>query len=161
MKIKIAEVDYSNPAQTRDLVQLLNEYASEPMGGGEPIDSKKHAAIVNGLASFPTAFSLIGYVDGAPAALANCFFGFSTFAAQKLVNIHDLMVSKEFRRTGLSQNLLEKIEEIARLNQCCKLTLEVLANNEIAKGSYRKYGFEGYELDPTAGEAVFWQKKLQ
>ncbi|WP_267313813.1 hypothetical protein [Limnobaculum xujianqingii] len=32
--------------------------------------------------------------------------------------------------------------------------------NEIAKGSYRKFGFSGYELDPQMGKAVFWQKKL-
>ena len=160
MKIEIAKVDYKDPGQAGELVELLNEYASEPMGGGTPIDKEKQRDIIEGLGSFPTAFSLLLYVDGIPAALANCFFGYSTFAAQKLINIHDLMVSQKFRGQGLSQRLLEKIEEIARQNHCCKLTLEVLANNEIAKRSYKKYGFEGYELNPTTGEAIFWQKKL-
>lgn len=160
MKFEIVEVDYSNPSHSQHLIQMLNEYASEPMGGGEPIAEQKHPQIISGLGEFPTAFSLLVYQQGTPAALANCFFGFSTFAGKKIVNIHDLMVSRPFRGHGLSQLLLQAIEEKARDNDCCKLTLEVLAENQIAKNSYRKFGFESYELDPTAGEAVFWQKKL-
>jgi len=56
--------------------------------------------------------------------------------------------------------LLEKVEEVACSKGCCKITLEVLSNNEIAKCAYSKFGFAGYELDPEAGSALFWQKKL-
>lgn len=56
--------------------------------------------------------------------------------------------------------MLEKVEEIARSKDCCKVTLEVLSNNEVAKSAYRKFGFSGYELDPEAGFALFWQKSL-
>lgn len=160
MSIEVVEVDYGNETHGQHLFQLLNEYAGDPMGGGEPIAEEKQPEIVRGLADFPTSFSLLVYVDGQPAALTNCFFGFSTFAASKLINIHDLMVSKDFRGQGLSQLLLESVEKKAKANGCCKLTLEVLSNNEVAKNSYKKYGFEGYELDPSAGEAIFWQKKL-
>ena len=160
MNTRITEVDYTNPEHGEHLFLLLNEYAMEPMGGGQPIADEKRSSILQGLKEFPTAFSLITYVDDQPAALANCFYGFSTFAAQKLINIHDLMVSLPFRGKGLSQLLLDKIEEIARATHCCKITLEVLSNNEVAKNSYKKFGFEGYELDPDAGEAIFWQKKL-
>lgn len=160
MNLEVIDVDYSNPTHGQHLFQLLNEYASEPMGGGTPIDSDKQPGILAGLADFPTAFSLLVYADGVPAALANCFFGFSTFAASRLINIHDLMVSKNFRGHGLSQLLLEKIEDKAKKTGCCKITLEVLSNNEVAKNSYLKFGFAGYELDPSAGEAIFWQKKL-
>lgn len=160
MAIKISEVNYSNPNDAQHLIHLLNEYASEPMGGGSPLSEATKGTLATGLQAFPTAFSYLVYVDEQPAAMANCFFGFSTFAAKKLINIHDLMVSKLFRGMGLSQLLLEKIEQKARDNDCCKITLEVLDNNEIAKNSYRKFGFEGYELDPSAGEAIFWQKKL-
>lgn len=160
MTPELIEVDYSNPQQTGDLLQLLNEYASEPMGGGEPIATERHSSIIAGLREFPTAFSFLVYVDRTPAAMTNCFFGFSTFAGKRLINIHDLMVSKEFRGQGLSHFLLQEIEAKARANDCCKITLEVLSNNEIAKNSYRKFGFDGYELDPSAGEAIFWQKKL-
>ena len=160
MQIDLVEVDYRNTRQTDDLFNLLNEYAAEPMGGGASLDEDSKETILAGLRSFPTSFSLLIYADGKPAALANCFFGFSTFAARKLVNIHDLMVSRPFRGKGMSQMLLDRIEKIAIENNCCKMTLEVLSNNHVAQNSYRKFGFAGYELDPTAGEALFWQKKL-
>ncbi|MBU3004799.1 GNAT family N-acetyltransferase [Paraglaciecola arctica] len=61
---------------------------------------------------------------------------------------------------GLSQKLLEKVESIANNLGCCKITLEVLSNNNVAKSAYEKFGFSHYELDPNAGGAVFWQKAL-
>ena len=160
MDFGIERVDYSNQTQTSHLIQLLNEYACDSMGGGKPIPTDLNEKLVNGLHDFPTAFSLLVYSEKRPVALANCFYGFSTFAAKKLINIHDLMVSKDFRGKGLSTLLLSEIERIARENDCVKITLEVLSNNEIAKNSYKKFGFEGYELDPESGQAIFWQKKL-
>jgi ribosomal protein S18 acetylase RimI-like enzyme len=67
---------------------------------------------------------------------------------------------KEYRGKGLSHEMLEKVEEIAIEKGCCKLTLEVLSNNEIAKSSYKKFGFSSYELDPETGQALFWEKLL-
>uniref|UniRef100_UPI0035583619 GNAT family N-acetyltransferase n=2 Tax=Pseudomonadota TaxID=1224 RepID=UPI0035583619 len=59
-----------------------------------------------------------------------------------------------------SQKMLAKVEEIARQRGCCKLTLEVLEGNEVAKAAYQKQGFDGYQLDPQMGRAMFWQKVL-
>jgi hypothetical protein len=39
-------------------------------------------------------------------------------------------------------------------------SLEVFEGNETAKNSYQKFGFDGYELDPKVGKALFWQKAL-
>jgi ribosomal protein S18 acetylase RimI-like enzyme len=69
-------------------------------------------------------------------------------------------VLENYRGKGLSHLILEKVEEIARAKDCCKITLEVLSNNAIAKSAYLKFGFAGYELDPKAGSALFWQKTL-
>jgi hypothetical protein len=30
----------------------------------------------------------------------------------------------------------------------------------VAKASYRAFGFDDYTLDPSAGHALFWQKRL-
>jgi len=78
-----------------------------------------------------------------------------------LINIHDVIVLNEYRGNGVSQNMLNKVEEIANSKGCCKITLEVLNNNEIAKSTYSKFGFSAYELNPKAGFALFWQKKLK
>jgi ribosomal protein S18 acetylase RimI-like enzyme len=70
------------------------------------------------------------------------------------------MVSDKFRGHSISQKMLEKVEGIAKQKGCCKITLEVLSGNQVAKNAYLKFGFDGYELDPSAGNALFWQKKL-
>ncbi|MBP9642449.1 GNAT family N-acetyltransferase [Budvicia aquatica] len=160
MSINIIMVDYTNAAQGEDLVGLLNGYALDPMGGGEALKPQVKSNLVSELAKLPHAFSVMAYVDGKPAGLINCFFGFSTFACQPLVNIHDVAVSAEYRGLGLSQKMLDKVEQFAKQKGCCKITLEVLEGNDIAKASYRKFGFAGYELDPAMGGAMFWQKKI-
>lgn len=160
MNIEIVEADYHNAQHKKDIPYLLNSYACDPMGGGKPLSDDVMNNLADSLANVSSAFSVIAYVDGKPAGLANCFEGFSTFACKPLVNIHDICVIKEFRGLGLSQKLLVKIQEIAEQRGCCKITLEVLSNNEVAKSAYLKFGFAGYELDPSTGSAVFWQKTL-
>lgn len=160
MKIEVVKADYSNHQHKKDIPFLLNQYAMDPMGGGAPLSGDVYTNLVASLARLPHAFSLIVYVNDRPAGLANCFEAFSTFACKPLINIHDLCVSPEFRGLGLSQKMLAKVEEIAAAKGCCKITLEVLGNNEVAKSAYRKFGFAGYQLDPDAGQAQFWQKPL-
>ena len=76
------------------------------------------------------------------------------------MNVHDLVVAPEYRGRGISKKLLAKAEEIARELGCCKLTLEVLEGNKVAQAAYRAYGFDGYELNPETGKALFWQKSI-
>ena len=90
----------------------------------------------------------------------NCFEGFSTFQARPLLNIHDVVVHKDYRGQGVSGLMLQKVAELARQRNCCKLTLEVLQNNPAAQAAYRKAGFQAYQLDPQMGQALFWEKKL-
>lgn len=160
MNLVIIKADYFSEQHQKDIPMLLDKYASDPMGGGQPLNDEVKHNIVKELSKFPHAFSVLAYVDGQPAGLINCFESFSTFLCKPLINIHDVVVLDKYRGTGISQKLLEKVEEIARAKGCCKMTLEVLSNNNIAKSAYRKFGFSGYELDPKAGVAQFWQKKL-
>ncbi|OOZ51166.1 GNAT family N-acetyltransferase [Solemya velum gill symbiont] len=160
MKVEVVKADYSNPRHQSDIPMLLDAYASGPMGGGVSLDGDVKASLVRELSGLPHAFSVIAYVDDCAAGLINCFEVFSTFACKPLINIHDVMVLDGYRGLGISQVMLEKVEEIAISKGCCKLTLEVLANNTTAKAAYRKFGFCDYELDPKTGSALFWQKKL-
>lgn len=160
MNIEVVVVDYQDPQQAEHLSMLLNAYATDPMGGGEPLSEYVRGNLAAELAKVPHAFSLLCYVDGKPAGLTNCIEGFSTFKCKPLVNIHDIAVLPEFRGLGLSKRLMEQVEQIARDKGCCKITLEVLEGNETAKNAYLKFGFEGYELDPAMGKAVFWEKPL-
>ena len=158
--IEIRQVDYANAQQAADLVMLLNAYAQDPMGGGKPLDEAVLERLPTELGNLPNAFSLIAYVDEKPAGLINCYFGFSTFAARKLVNIHDVTVLPDFRGMGLSQMMLARVEQIARENNCSKLTLEVLTGNRVAMNAYKKMGYKGYEVDEASEYYLFWEKKL-
>jgi ribosomal protein S18 acetylase RimI-like enzyme len=160
MKIEVSVVDYFNEQHSIDIVYLLKKYAIDPMGGGTPLSSFVTENLVSELSKLPHAISVICYVGGKSAGLMNGFEGFSTFKCKPLINIHDVVVLNEFRRLGISQYMLRKIEEIAKEKDCCKITLEVLEGNKPAQNSYLKYGFEGYELDPVHGKALFWQKLL-
>lgn len=157
---EILIADYANPEHARDLVALLDSYARDPMGGGAPLPRAVREGLPAALAGQPQAFSLLGYADGRPAALANCFRGLSTFQCRPLINIHDLAVAPDWRGRGLGLRMLAEVEALARAEGCCKITLEVLEGNRVAQGAYRRAGFAPYELDPGQGRALFWQKKL-
>lgn len=158
--IRVRHVDFSNHADTTLLVDMLDAYAREPTGGGEPLPAYARENLGSKLGQVPNGFSLIACDGAAPAGFTNCFEAFSTFKCQPLINIHDLAVLPEHRGKGISLQLLQAVEEEARKRGCCKVTLEVLTGNVIAKNAYQKFGFSAYELDPELGLAEFWQKDL-
>ena len=160
MSVTLIQADYNNPQQASDLVMLLNAYALDPMGGDEALSDHTKQNLVSALAKRSDAFTILCYVDGKPAGLINCFEGFSTFKCKPLINIHDVGVLSEYRGLSLSRKMFAEVERIAIERGCCKLTLEVLQGNTVAKKAYEKIGFTGYELDPELGNAMFWEKKL-
>ena len=157
---EIHTADLNRPDHARDFVTLLDEYARDPIGGGKPLPEHIKRELPQALAARPGVHLLLAYVDGAPAGLANCMEGFSTFACKPLLNIHDFMVSAPFRGQGVARRLMAAVEAKARELGCCKVTLEVLEGNAPALALYQSEGYEGYVLDPRAGKALFWQKKL-
>lgn len=160
MSVEVIQADYQNKQHTQDFLFLLNDYAMDIMGGAEPLSDYTQQHLIDNLKKQSNVFTVLAYVDGKPAGIANCVVGFSTFNAKPLINFHDVSVIKAFRRKGITHQLFTKVEQIAKDMGCCKLTLEVLQGNDVAKSAYEKEGFAGYELDPKMGQAVFWQKKL-
>ncbi|MGQ0709897.1 MAG: GNAT family N-acetyltransferase [Rhodoferax sp.] len=163
--LRLALADYASAVDAQALVHLLDQYARDPMGGGEPLGAHARAHLVAELARQPQAFSVLAWApqpDGPERAvgLANCFEGFSTFACRPLVNVHDLAVDPAWRGQGVGQALLAFVLEQARARGACKLTLEVLSGNHGAQALYRRCGFALYQLDPAMGQAQFWQKLL-
>ncbi len=159
-EILVLQASYSNPVHAEALGLLLNHYAQDPMGGGHALSADLLQQLPEELAKRPHAFSVLAFVGGVPAGLVNCFEGFSTFACRPLVNVHDVVVKEAFRGMGLSQKMLQKVEEIARQRGCCKITLEVLEGNAVAQASYRKFGFDDSIFDPAHGRMLFWSKVL-
>jgi len=158
--ILVLQASYTNAVHADAIGLLLNSYAEDPMGGGHSLPADLLQQLPAELAKRPHAFSVLAFVGGEPAGLVNCFEGFSTFACRPLVNVHDVMVKEQFRGLGLSQKMLQKVEEIARQRGCCKITLEVLEGNALAQSAYRKFGFDDSLFDPAHGRMLFWHKPL-
>ena len=157
-------LDYRDPEDARTLVELLDAYARDPMGGGEPLGDEAREHLVERLAMLPHAFSIVGELDGDAVALANCFVTLSTFSARPVVNVHDLAVLDGYRGRGLGRGLLEAVEREARGRGARAITLEVLEGNRPARAAYERFGFTEYRMggaaDDITGAALFRIKRL-
>ena len=158
--LNVQRVDYLNAQDAQALVFLLDAYAQDPMGGGEALKPEASSRLCADMSRIAGAASFIAWLDGQPIGLINCFEGYSTFKAKPLLNVHDIAVLAAHRGQGVGQALLQAAEAHANSRGCCKLTLEVLSGNAPAMASYKRFGFEQYELDPAAGQAQFMQKWL-
>ena len=146
-------------------MRLMDEYASGPAGGGQPLKAYARAHLAATLRTRPGAHTLLAVEYDAAGeenfiGLLNAFEGFSTFACKPLLNIHDVVVTESRRGQGTGKQLMQAAEELARELGCCKLTLEVLEGNAKAQGAYKSLGYAGYELDPAMGKALFWEKSI-
>ena len=159
MQVEIVEAELSDPAHSTGLLAVLDSYASDPMGGGQPIDSAARERLIPALRGHPTTLVLLAMTEGRAVGAAVCFLGFSTFQARTLLNIHDLAVMPEWRSRGLGRALLAAAEERARDRGCCRLTLEVLEKNDRARALYSRFGFSDYAADGT-GPTHFLVKPL-
>ncbi len=162
--IRVCLADYGHAGHAGALVELLDEYAKDPMGGGHGLSDFARAHLVAALAARPQAFSVLAFagVDEAlPVGLINCIEGFSTFACKPLINVHDVVVLSAYRGQRIAEKMLALVERLARQRGACKLTLEVLAGNAGAVRLYSRVGFSNYQLDPAIGQAQFLQKWLR
>ncbi len=150
MDIEIREVDFADAAHCAAIVDVINSYAIEQVGGGRPLGEDVQARLPTALRDHPTSLVLLAFADGRPVGVAVCFFGFSTFAARPLLNIHDLAVVPEWRGRGIGHALLSAAEDRAAQRGCCKLTLEVRDDNGGARRLYERFGFTDFVLEePT------------
>jgi GNAT superfamily N-acetyltransferase len=158
---EIRKADLTSPKDADAVVFLVNAYAMDPMGGGQELSEYAKRNLSAELRRRPHCSVFLAYCDDRPAGLAVCFEGFSTFQCRPILNIHDIVVAKNYRGQGLCRELLAEVEAFALQCGCCKLTLEVLEGNTVAEKAYRNFGFRGYELDPALGKAMFYEKELR
>jgi hypothetical protein len=72
MKISILKADYHNSEHARAMVDLLEAYACDPMGGGESLSPFVKDNLVAELAKRSFALSLIAFVDTKPVGITEC-----------------------------------------------------------------------------------------
>ena len=160
ISIQVLRAHYANPVHAAALVNLLDAYACDPMGGAHPLSEFAKANLVSALAARPQAYSVLAFDGEQAIGLVNCIEGFSTFACRPLVNVHDVAVLASHRGRKVAEKMLALAESIAIERGACKMTLEVLQGNGGAYRLYQRLGFANYQLDPAMGQAQFMQKWL-
>ncbi|OSZ65968.1 GNAT family N-acetyltransferase [Hydrogenophaga sp. IBVHS2] len=157
-ELTVRLADYASPSDARAVVDLLDAYARDPAGGGEPLSAYAREHLVAELAARPQAFSILAFDGDQAVGLVNCIEGFSTFQCKPLVNVHDVAVLASHRGRGVAAQMLRAAEAVAVQRGAVKMTLEVLSGNAPALALYRRLGYAGYQLDPAMGTAGFMQK---
>lgn len=158
--IEIISADLNNSEHAHAIVDLLEIYASGPMGGSNPLTDFVKENLIAEFKKRSTIHIFLAFAGSKPAGLAICIEGFSTFSCQPLLNIHDLAVSPPFQAMGIGRKLVEQVAHAAEKLGCCKVTLEVLEGNVRARGLYASCAFVNYELNPEMGTAMFLQRAL-
>ena len=92
-KVDCRIADLSNGEDSTSVVELLDEYAKDMMGGGSALSENTRQSLIKSLIGLgSSAHVFFGMVDTIPVALSICFDGFSTFECLKVLNIHDFCV---------------------------------------------------------------------
>lgn len=154
------EADLDEAAHARGVVEILDSYARDPIGGSRPLGPSVRERLIPELRAQSHARVLLALDGDRPIGVAVCFLGFSTFAARPLLNLHDLAVLPEFRGRGAGGALLEAVESCARDAGCCKVTLEVREDNGRARELYERTGFRDFAQGAEVVSTRFLQKEI-
>ncbi len=155
MELSILKVDLQNEIHCRQLIKLLDDYMSDPMGNNRPMDHKIAPQIISGLKAHTAFLGFFVLAGDQYAGLANCNINFSTFQAKPLINIHDFIVAPMYRNIGAGSFLLRGIVNYALKNDFCRINLEVREDNITAKTLYKKMGFSD-----CVPRMMFWERKI-
>ncbi|WP_297087297.1 GNAT family N-acetyltransferase [uncultured Draconibacterium sp.] len=155
MKKTLIQVNLENPAHCQQLLCLLNHYMEDEMGISQSMPEELGPKIIDGLRKHSAYLGFFVCMDDDYVALANCNLNYSTWAARFLINIHDFIVSSNYRKQGVGEFLMNGIEAYAAENGYCKINLEVRHDNVKAQALYKKMGFTD-----CAPPMYFWQKVL-
>jgi ribosomal protein S18 acetylase RimI-like enzyme len=153
--IEIVACDFENSRHCEALIRLMNEYITDEMGGGPPYTEEQKRELVKGLRDHPSKMIFFAVNGHEFVGLANCFVNFGTFSVKPFVNIHDVIVSRQWRNKGIGRKILEKVIKEALRMDCAKVTLEVREDNDIAKHLYDSLGF--HDASPRQ---FYWTKYL-
>lgn len=156
MSLKIYEANLSDAADARAVVDLLQSYAADPMGGAAALSEDVATNLIPRLRQVDSRLVLLARLGEQPVGLAIAFRVFSTFRAAPVLNLHDLAVHPDYRGQGIGRHLLQQLEALAREQGCCRISLEVRRDNLRAQ---RLYQSEGYSAGTSPQE--FWIKPLK
>ncbi|HHG3514802.1 TPA: N-acetyltransferase family protein [Vibrio parahaemolyticus] len=151
MEITIRRIETESIEDKGIFEALFREYLSE-------FSVELDLSVIAQLFSLPYFHGFISFVDDKPAGFVVCFESFSTYRAQRVMNIHDFMVLDNFRSKGVGNAQMNGIEQYCRDNDYLKITLEVGDDNVAAKKLYSSLDYEDYRVALKGQQ--HWQKYL-
>jgi ribosomal protein S18 acetylase RimI-like enzyme len=158
--MQILLADLENPAHQQAVISLLDMYCRDEFGSGKPLPDETRRKLIAGLQAARGVCFLAQESESSGTSdflgLALCLPSFSSFRARPILNIHDIAVAPAHRGKGVGQALLQAVEAEARRRGCCKVTLEVREDNEVAKAAYLRAAF----TPSSTPETLFWSREL-
>ena len=79
----------SDPSDAATIVQLLDAYGLDPMGGGEALSDEVKGKLVPSLIAHGKTRAFLASQGAKAVGLAICFESFSSFECKRVLNIHD------------------------------------------------------------------------
>lgn len=143
--IEIINCDFNNSRHCKALADLMNEYITDKMGGGQPHTPEQREMLIKGLREHPSKLVLFAISGEKFVGLVNAFINFATFSVKPFINIHDVVVSKEWRNNGIGRKMISEVIKRAEEMGCSKVTLEVREDNDNARHLYNSLGFHDSE----------------
>ncbi|MDR0394118.1 MAG: GNAT family N-acetyltransferase [Tannerella sp.] len=154
-EVIVRECDYANPEDRNATGILINAYIADEMGGGEPLTPPQQSRLAEALRRHPKSIVLLARIGEIRCGMLVAFENFSTFTVSPMINIHDVIVLKEYRGKHVGKRLLEAVSGIAKKRGCSRITLEVRKDNPVARHLYQSMGF-----DAPVPELDYWRKYL-
>lgn len=153
--VTVLRADLDDPAHAAAIVDILDAYARDPMGGEQPLPDEVRAGLVPGLRQTPAARVWLAQDGDAFVGIVVAFANYSTFAAKPRWNVHDVAVTAAARGKGVGRAMLEQVIADAAAAGASAVSLEVREDNAPARHLYASLGF-GDDFAPMD----FWVRKL-
>ncbi len=139
--VTVLRANLDDPLHAEAIVDCLDAYARDPMGGEQPLSAQVRAGLVDGLKATPSSMVWLAQDGDAFVGLVVAFAGFSTFAAKPRWNVHDVGVKPEARGRGVGRAMLEMVIAEATQAGAVAVSLEVRHDNAPARHLYASLGF--------------------
>ena len=81
-------------------------------------------------------------LDGQAVGVAQLYPAYSTLSLSKTWTLYDLFIDKAHRGQGIGKALIQHCEAFSRQDGAFKLEVKTEANNEPARATYERHGFE-------------------
>ena len=123
--VEIFDCDFTNELHCQAVINLMNAYMADDMGGKLPPHSEESGKrLIEGLKGHPSKIVLLAKHHEQFVGLSNSFINFGTFASKPFINIHDIVVHTNSRGLGIGRMLMEAIVKRGHELGCAKVTLE-------------------------------------